>query len=226
MEYTIAMGLEDFLPVIFSGIGLYFVVHMIGRFDKTSGRMAFWGAFLIILGGVFKASWKLNIAATGQDIVWMADSLFLLLGPGFTLLSWALFSAQLIMAGKDIPRMMWLRPLLVIALFVVGAAAASTQGGRTWIYIMLTLTTFANLAVVVLLIKQSNQQGVKTAAGLFLFNIIAVFALSGMARMPQTVSFQWIEQGLQTLSQGAFAIAAYQLAQDTARRFNNVPVSS
>ncbi len=222
MEYTVAMGLEDFLPVIFSGIGLYFIAHMIGRFDKTSGRMAFLGAFLIVLGGTFKAGWKLNIAATGQDIVWMADSLFLLLGPGFTLLSWALFSAQLVMAGKEIPRLIWLRPLLVIALFVIGAAAASTQGGRTWIYIMLTLTTFANLAAAVLLVKQSNQQGLKVAAALFIFNIIAVFALSGMARMPQSVSFQWLEQGIQTLSQGAFAIAAYQLAQDTARRFSGI----
>ena len=104
---------------------------MISRIDADSGRMAALGAILVVFGGVFKAGWKLKIAATGQDVVWTADSLFVLLGPGFTLLAWALWSTRRVTAGKEIPKLVWLRPLAVILLFGIGVLAAATQGGRT-----------------------------------------------------------------------------------------------
>jgi len=216
VEYTVSLALVDFLPVIFSAIGVFLVAQMIARFDQTSGRVAYLAATLITMGGLSKAVWKLVIAATGNDIAGLDDMLFIFLGPGFTLLSWALWNAQLVMAGKEIPRNIWLRPLGVIALFGIGAISARIvqPEARYWVYILLTLTTFANLAVGILLIRQANQQKLKVAAWLFAFNLIAIFSLSGMARIPeQTITLQWIEEVINVFGQGAFAFAAWQLGR-------------
>ena len=219
MEYTISLALVDFIPVIFSAIGVFTIATMIASLDRTSGRMAYIAAVLITLGGLSKAVWKLIIAATGTDVVGLDDLLFVFLGPGFTLLSWALWNAQLIITDKEIPKKVWLRPFGVIALFGIGAISAriAQPEARYWVYILLTLTTFANLAVGILLIRQANRQHLKLAAGLFVFNLIAIFALSGMARIPeQTIALQWIEETINVFAQGAFAFAAWQLAKDTA----------
>ncbi len=219
MEYTNSLALVDFLPVIFSALGVVIIAQMIARLDQTSGYVAYSAAVLIILGGLSKAVWKLVIAATGQDLVGLDDMLFVFLGPGFTLLSWALSNAQRVMAGKEIPQNIWLRPLGVIALFGVGAIAARIfqPEVRYWVYILLTLTTFANLALGVLLIKQSIQMNLTWAVALFVFNLIAIFALSGMARIPeQTIALQWLEECINVLAQGAFAVAAWQLNKKTA----------
>ncbi|MBK9781825.1 MAG: hypothetical protein IPP55_17560 [Anaerolineales bacterium] len=50
-------------------------------------------------------------------------------------------------------------------------------------------------------------------AWLFLANIVIVFVLSGLARIPeQSIPLQWTEQLLNTFGQGAFAYAAWKLA--------------
>jgi len=65
-----------------------------------------------------------------------------------------------------------------------------------------------------LLIRQANQQKLKVAAWLFAFNLIAIFSLSGMARIPeQTITLQWIEEVINVFGQGAFAFAAWQLGR-------------
>ena len=219
MEYTISLALVDFIPVIFSAIGVFLIAQMIARLDRTSGRVGYLAAGLITLGGLTKAVWKLVIAATGYDIAGLDDLLFVFLGPGFTLLAWALWNAQLIMTDKAIPRRVWLRPLAVIALFGFGAISARIfqPEARYWVYILLTLTTFANLAAGILLIRQAKQQNLNLAVGLFIFNLLAVFALSGLARVPeQTIALQWVEELLNVLAQGAFAFAAWRLGQETA----------
>jgi hypothetical protein len=191
---------------------------MIARLDTTSGQVAYFAAGLVTLGGLTKAVWKLVIAATGNDLAGLDDLLFVFLGPGFTLLSWALWNAQLLLAGKAVPQKIWLRPFAVIALFGVGAVSAGifVPQARYWVYILLTLTTFANLAAGILLIRQARRQQLAVAAVLFLFNLIAIFALSGMARIPeQTIALQWVEESINVLAQGAFAFAAWQLVQGT-----------
>jgi hypothetical protein len=66
----------------------------------------------------------------------------------------------------------------------------------------------------VLLIQQARRLGLNGIALLFLANIVIVFILSGLARIPdQTIPLQWTEQILNTFAQGAFAYAAWKLAQ-------------
>jgi CoA:oxalate CoA-transferase len=49
-EYTLALALEDFIPVIFSSLGLYFVSRMVAQVDARLGRMVVLGWILITIG--------------------------------------------------------------------------------------------------------------------------------------------------------------------------------
>ncbi|WP_420630132.1 hypothetical protein [Candidatus Leptofilum sp.] len=219
MEYTLSLALVDFIPVIFSAVGVFLIARMIARLDAMSGQVAYLAAGLITLGGLSKAVWKLIIATTGNDFAVLDNLLFVFLGPGFTLLAGALWHFRGALAGKVSSQRVWLRPFIIIALFGIGAIIARfvQPQERYWVFTLLALTTLANLAVGILLIRQAMQQRLTLAAGLFLFNLIAVFALSGLARVPeQTIALQWVEETINAFAQGAFAFAAWQLSRETA----------
>ena len=52
-EYTLSLALVDFLPIIFSAFGLYYVACMVTHLGRIQGHMAMLGVVLIILGGTF-----------------------------------------------------------------------------------------------------------------------------------------------------------------------------
>jgi hypothetical protein len=84
---------------------------------------------------------------------------------------------------------------------------------NTWRFILLGVMTIGNVVMVVLLIQQARYSNLNNMAWLFLANIVIVFVLSGLARMPdQSIPLQWTEQLLNTFGQGAFAYAAWRLA--------------
>ena len=85
---------------------------------------------------------------------------------------------------------------------------------NTWRFILLGVMTIGNVVTVILLIQRSRRLKLNRLAFLFLVNIVIVFILSGLARIPdQTIPLQWMEQLLNTFAQGAFAYAAWKLAQ-------------
>jgi hypothetical protein len=211
MTYTLPLALEDFIPVILSALGLFIIARMVGRVHSQLGQMALLGGGLAALGGLLKASWKLIIATTGNDIVWMDNSLFVFLAPGFTLMAYALWQLRQENAGK---KASWLPPILIILAFYTLSAIMAGRGGRTWVFVLLGLTTLANTATLLLLISLARRQSYTLAAGLFAFNLFIIFMLSGMARIdPQTIPLQWTEQIINTFSQAGFAYAAWTVAR-------------
>ncbi|MBL8057393.1 MAG: hypothetical protein JNK29_11875 [Anaerolineales bacterium] len=219
--YSVALALQDYVPVALSALGLFFLAEMIARMSAEArvGRIALLGAWLVMLGGGIKASWKLNLALTGADIHWMDNALFILMGPGFTALGWALSAAQRQWAGQPLTsRWAWLFPFLVSAAFLATAAglAWAQPGTRTWFFVLLGMTTIANFALSGLAIRQAWGQGRRGIALLFIVNVVAILALQGFARAgDRTELVQWIEQILNTLSNLAFALAAYRLNRVT-----------
>ncbi len=211
--YPLSLALEDLLPVIFFGIGLILLARMIGEMHSPARGRATLGAILITLGGLTKVVWKIVIAATGTDINGLDDLLFVFLAPGFILLAWATGEAQRAGKGQSIQRT-WIFPAVLLGLGILGAGYTGfTQTGRTWVYILLATTTIANVWASALFIRHARQEGLKLAAGLFFVNILLVFVLSGMGRIPsQTVALQWVEQIINTFSTGAFAFAAWKLS--------------
>lgn len=221
--YTVLMALQDYLPVLFSSIGLFFLAKMVSRVDKTSGYLAYLGWFMITAGGFNKATWKLWMALSNSqtDIRWLDDSLFLLMAPGFTAMAFAIFYMQRRQAGKaPILGHSFILPGIVNGILVGAAIAMAIMKpeSRTWFFILLGLTTFSNVALAVMVIRNGYRQGSMLIALLFAFNIFMVFMLTGMARMDdQSIALQWVQQLSNTFSNLAFAVAAYLLYQRMAR---------
>lgn len=202
---SLPLAIEDYLPVIFFAIGLYFVAKMIFRNDESCGRLAYLGGFLITLGGFFKASWKLVQALGGSDIPFLNNSLFVLLSSGFILLAWALWKSRM---GSN--RNVWIVPLILILVCLGGAGYLGIiRESRAWFFMLLGVTSLANLIFLLQLMIRSFQNKLWMAIALYLVNLIVIFALSASA--DQSVTFQWAKQIVTTIAQGCFAYASYLL---------------
>jgi hypothetical protein len=216
--YSPLMAVQDFLPVILSSIGLFFLARMAIRMNDATRTIAWIGWALITLGGLNKAIWKLIMAATNSqtNLAWLDDSLFVLMGPGFVLLATAIGIAQRRMNGRPVTQMTWLAPNLISLIMVALAVIISlaSPASRTPFYLMLVLTTIGNFILGGLVIQQAMQQKNYTIAALFAINLIAILLLTGMARVgPGTISLEWTKQIINTFSNVAFVVAAYKLAQ-------------
>lgn len=215
--YTLGLALEDFVPVIFSSIGLYFVSRMVKNVDSRLGQMATIGFILVSIGGFLKAIWKLTMAATNTqvNIAWFDKGMFMWMSVGFTLLAFALWFMSEIRSGKRQPNRIWLGPSVVLGLSLVAILFTGFPDltVNTWRFILLGVMTIGNVVMVVLLIQQARYNHLNKMAWFFLANIVIVFVLSGLARVPeQSIPLQWTEQLLNTFGQGAFAFAAWKLA--------------
>lgn len=216
--YTLGLALEDFLPVILSTAGLYLIAQMIAQVDVRLGQMAQIGWLLVAVGGFLKATWKLTMALTSSqtNLAWFDKGMFLWMAVGFTCLAMAMWLAVGVMRGKERPLRPWLFPAvpLLLTAFAIFSTGFPDLTINTWRFILLGVMTIGNVALSIMLILQARRLGLPLAAWLFVANIVIVFILSGLARIPdQTIALQWGEQLLNTVSQGAFLYASWRLVQ-------------
>jgi hypothetical protein len=205
-EISLALALEDILLVAFFAVGLFFVGKMILSECGICGKLAFFGGFLVALGGFLKVSWKLLIALFQTDVAPFNNLLFAFQTAGFICLAWALWRSR----KENNPTIYWLVPLLLIT-FILSFAAyfAFVKETRTWFAILLGTTVIFNLAFSFQLIFRAFQNKIRLAVGLFILNLICIFTLASIG--DQTVTLQWIKQIIGTISQGSFAVAALLL---------------
>jgi hypothetical protein len=206
---TVPLALEDYLLVALAAGGWVYVARYVAQSAAAWGRLAFCGLTLVTLGGLSKATWKLALAAAGADVPPLNAALFVMLCPGFVALAWALWRS-----GEREPSaaQVWLAPVLAGAVALCAAGwLGLAKGSRAWFPLLLGLTTLCNLATAAWLIRRAWQRGLTLAAALFVGNLLITFALARMA--DQSVTQQWIKQGLNTLSQAAFMFAAMKLYQ-------------
>lgn len=215
MDYTLSLALVDFLPVAFTAVGMFFVARMVWHTGQAQGQMAMLGAGLIVAGGFLKAAWKLIMAATqgGRDIRWLDNSLFILMAPGFVLMSAAVWCAVRAVRGRTLGPV-WPAPLITIALMFAGSLALALRnpGSPAWERILLGVMVLATVVTSTLLIVFAFRQRMPFMGALFVVNLVGVFVLNGLARMDhQTIALQWLEESINTVSWLAFAFAAWRV---------------
>lgn len=217
-QYGLALALYNVLPVLFTALALFCVARLTRALLPASEPMALLGAGLVVLAGLGKALWKLILALGGPDLPWLANALFPLMAPGFTLLALALWQAQRPRPGS--PGGVWLAALALIGLGH-GLAAWRTWGlavERGWFLPLMTLASLANLTLTGLLLREAWRRRALWMAPLFLMNLAMVFALQHIARIePKTLSLHWLEQTLTALGAGAFALGACLLGRRARR---------
>ncbi|BCX02501.1 MAG: hypothetical protein KatS3mg053_0439 [Candidatus Roseilinea sp.] len=213
-DFPLVMALQNYMPVALSALGLFWIAQLIRAAHAAAGRLAFAGMALIIVAGTLKATWKLVMSISRVDVPLFSQSLFPLIAPGFTFVAWALFVSKRMRAQDGNGTLVWLPPALVgVAALVFALALAITRPDRTWVFVLIGVSTVANVALAALLIHSALGQRNRLAAGLFALNLIITFALSGIAGMPnKPLEVHWVEQIISTISNTGFAWAAWMLA--------------
>jgi hypothetical protein len=207
-DINLGLAIEDYLPVALFAIGLFFVASFISNRNSQAGKLAFIGGVLVTFGGLFKASWKLIQGFGGSDIPFLNNSLFVLLSSGFICVAWAMWKSR----NDKSSGSLWSIPigLIAILLAIAGYIGFFTES-RAWFFILLGATTLANLALLFQLMFYAFRAKLWLAIGLFIVNLVVIFALTKSA--DQTVTMQWIKQIITTISQGSFAVASWVLVR-------------
>lgn len=207
MEYPLSLALVDFLPVLAMATGITLLVPGVGAVAGPKVmRVALAGGLSIVTGGALKATWKTIVALGGPDIVWMAKAQFFLLGPGFTLLAWALLSVRPGDAGRRIA------PLWAFVAFALIGVVAAAGVGASWPLLVVTTASSTLLAVRLILLAQKS--GDTVAMALLGFNILGSYSMGMLAGQPeQTIALQWFEESLNTCVWTAFAVAVWWLTR-------------
>ncbi|MBO2447876.1 hypothetical protein J4573_12300 [Actinomadura barringtoniae] len=197
-DYPVALAVEDFVPVALTATGIALLGgYADARLGARAGRLTRVAACSVGAGGLAKAGWKLIVALDGPDVRWLYHALFPLLAIGFTLLAQALWDRL---------------PPYLSAGSLVAALAVSAVIADTWPAMVLTIAAVTVCAVRLLLLARGDRD----RAGAWLFGIwlAGQYVLGPLAARPdQSVALQWIEQACNTLTQGAFAYAAWRLSR-------------
>ena len=214
-DFTLGLALFDFVPVVLTGLAMYFIARIVEASRVPAAGMALIGAALVLAAGVSKAVWKLNATLTGQDISWLASLLFPLMAPGFALLAAGIWASRRASRGHSVAGWFWLVPVtLIIVAFAAAAYRVATGVERGWFMPIMSLASLSNIILILLLFSLAWQQGKKVIAVLFTVNLAMVFALIPIAQMEShSIAIHWLEQSLTAIGAAAFAYAAYGLYQ-------------
>lgn len=195
---TVPLALDDFVPVVLAGIGSFLLAQACCRRQPRVGQVPLYAAAAIAVGGLCKAAWKLNLALAGNDLAHVDDVLFALLGPGFAYLAWALLAARSSWRSMALPS---------YAVGLAGTATVLLQSTGP----LLALTVLGSTATLVLAVELALRNDDRPAAVLFGTSLLFAYALVPLAGADQSISHQWWEQTLNTVGQGAFALASFRL---------------
>lgn len=201
------LAIEDFVPVVLSALGLWFVSRTVRSQNGPLGKPALVGTAMVALGGLAKATHKLVLAADGRDIAFLDAALFPLLAAGFAVVTASVWSTR--------------RPDPSVVAAMVAAPAVWLIGfglyGATGRGAFIGLATLSSVTLSVLLVRWAQRMRDKLAAALFALSLVLTVVLGGMApTLGDAAEFQWIEQGTNTVAQAVFLLAAIRLYRATA----------
>ena len=215
-NYSVAVAIFDFIPVLISALGLHFLARAIAFRHPPLAGVARAAALLIPFGGFCKASWKLIVATQAQPIDWLENMLFIAMAPGFIAMSFSLFHARRAWRESATPtRYSSTRLLLWLALplLVAVAAAVLRPESRLWFFCLLGTTTIANAALITHAIAACRWAGLGWPVACFAYNFVATLALSGLSRLPAGEATAWIQETVNVSAQAALALGAWRLSR-------------
>ena len=207
------LALEDFLPVVLSGIALFVLARVCGRMDPTAGRYVAASLAFLVIGGLTKPIYKTLVALSDGtvDLVVLDELLFWFLAPGFILLTAGLRSALRVDRGTS-PSLERAWPAGAVGV-VLAAGLFLAVGSDAWFVVLLAATTLANVAAVVVLVRWASAYGDVVTSALFASSLVIVFGLAwAAAAFEQTIAIQWGEQLFSTASQGLLLWGSLRLS--------------
>jgi hypothetical protein len=197
--YTVPLALFDYLPVLLSGLGALWLSRAAWQRTPAVRPYALLGTGFVVAGGACKATWKLLVASGAGDFERLEQSLFPLLATGFSLLAWSLLS------GVRERAMAWWPFAALWSLAVVGALAQRT------VRPLFFTTVLLSLAVTAYAIRLAQKGHERPAIWLFAAQVFGSLTLVPLQRLEPTLAVQWLEESINTVAQGAFALGAWRV---------------
>jgi len=192
--YTLELALFNYIPIIAFLIGAFFLIGITSRVCiKSCKWLTIIGSFLIALGGLFKATWKLLFTLDWANILWMSDIQFVLMAPGYLMV----FIAMIFLVSDLRPKYESLPALVMVS----------------WKIPFLAVMTLASLGTYIVLIYISLKNRSRLGAFSFLLGLILLLSMGALAGGEQTIARQWLEEWINTFAQIGFAIGAWLLHQ-------------
>jgi hypothetical protein len=193
--YSLELSLFDFVPNVAFLVGALFLVRTAQfAWSRRCAWLMTVGTLLVFLGGTLKAIWKLFYTIGVGDVRILSEAQFVMLAPGFLLLL-----------------------MSVVVLTRDGRPGAGVSDQSTalalvaWKIPFLVMTTLFSISAYGLLTYLAFRRGAHLAGMLFIVAVLCLLAMSGMAGAEQTIARQWIEQGINSVGQGTFAMASFFL---------------
>lgn len=184
---SVALAVEDFAPTLLAFVGFLLLA------PSWLGRV---GAVLMGAGGAAKSTWKLLHAAWAIEVPWLDDLLFPLLAAGGLLLALSLHGSL----------HWWRWPLLIAGAVAGGLAVQGMTVQPTFVFATVIVVWISVLGSV-----RAWRHGNALAAGLYAVSLLAVMALIPLRghAASDALAFQWVQQGINTMAQGVFCLAAW-----------------
>lgn len=180
-KLTTALALMDFLPVLFFGIGMLYLLRIgyyrLGRIPYTA--MA-GGAVLCFVGGFYKATSKLLEATYDYCLLALETSQFIMLAPGFVLLFIA--SLGLLKTGHS-----------------KGFLAVS--GVEVWKIPFIAIMIMANLGFLVVMAVFALRNKMRFTAVLYIISASTMLLMGYLSTQPFTTEMHWLAQSVNSVVQ-------------------------
>ena len=206
-EYTVALAIEDFVPVVLAGAALIITARAAGRRVPKVFPVALIGALVVTAGGLGKATWKILVASGCWEHPILEQLLFPCLAFGFSALAWALLSAR---RGSVLPG--W-----PFAVFPVGAAIGALWMGENWPLLIAAAVSATVLGVTAAVMAFSA--GKPSVGALFVVYVLGTNILPPLAAQPeQSAELQWMEQLTNSAVQLCFLLGALWLREHLSKR--------
>lgn len=217
-NYTLGLALFDYLPVIAAGFGLYMICKYCALLGQYEGPWIVVIPLIALIGGTLKASWKLVWALQQVNVEWMSDQLFFFLASAYVLMAvFVIANLRAWRKEKPLDSLWWILPAVIVAIVVcLSLYLLTTTEGRTWSILLLSTLSLANLAFLLTLIGHSWKRANRVAVAALVANLVLSYVLVGLARMEQTATLQWIEEGLNLANNSLLAVAAWYLLRQQA----------
>lgn len=200
-EFSLIMGILDYIPIILFIVGLYYIVLFIRQSPFFSEiNQAKYAQFVLVggiigsIGAVFKATWKVIIGATDYDVVIFRESLFVFQAIGFSIMTIALVLAYRSIKSDENQ-----------------FSEASLAPMAVWKIPFLGITIISMFIWHLVLIQISRKLKDRVATFLIIFSFLVMFIMSGLSNSATIAKYEWLAQTINTFGQLAFALAARML---------------
>lgn len=190
-EFSIPMAIVDFIPVlIFFASAVILQRDLYNKLSKGAFALLAAGSIMVLMGGIYKATWKLLYALGICDFVSLNAAFFPLQAPGFLLFFISLLSLDRKKSGN---KALAVVPYTSNILFIIGQTVG--LGGTQ-----------------ILLVLKAKRIGRTKAVIMFVVSFILMLAMGYLgSKFDNSSSMNWIAQVTNTLSQVSLFLGVMDL---------------